>query len=176
MTRTHNALAAIIDRAPVSVSTNLESERTAVLAREEEARATGDNCLAQELAWERAIIDLNAPPEEHYSLFRGSEFEPYADFYGLTDETLEYARDRARETSNLLLRVHHLEYALARGPNTGEEWFTTRRQLVESYRELIDFTVPQITGEAGDVDAVYVSRWIGATRIAAIRTGRSTRR
>lgn len=141
MTRTHDALGTSIDT-DSTISTNLEEERKAVLRREAEARDVEESALVQELAWERAIMDLNVPAQKHYSLFCGSEFEAYAEFYGLDGNTVAYARERARETSNLLLRVHHLEYVLARGPQTGKEWFATQRQLAEAYRELIDTSRP----------------------------------
>lgn len=160
MTRTHDAVGAIIDQAAASVATNLAAERKEVLQREDHARAAGEVALAQQLAWERGIIDLIVPEEKHYSLFHGAEFSAYAEYYGLTDETLEYARERARETSNLLLRVHHLEYALERGPQNGREWFVTQQQLADEYRELIDTAANRITGQAGRLDAVYLSRWM----------------
>jgi hypothetical protein len=71
MTRTHDILGASIDQAPTSVTTNLRTERKAVLKREHEARAAGDDGLAQELVSERAIMDLNVPAQKHYSLFCG---------------------------------------------------------------------------------------------------------
>lgn len=170
MTRTHIELGPIIDQAPTSIVTRLGREREAVLEREEKAEAEGDDALAQQLGWERGIIDLNVPGEEHYSLFRGGDFETYSEFYQLTDETLAYARDRASETENPLLRIHHLEYVLARSPQTGKEWIRTQRELAEAYRELIDRTVSRITGEPDRVDGVYVSDWMGPlASLAAIR-------
>ena len=114
-------------------------------------------------------MDLNAPAEAHYSLFGGSEFEVYAEHYGLTDEALAYAHERVAETENLLLRAHHLEYALARGPQTGQEWFRTQRHLADTYRQLIDSLISQISGEPG-VEGVYVSRW--TTRLASLVSAR----
>jgi hypothetical protein len=166
MTRTHDALAALIDRPAIVAAPDLQDERKAVLDRAKVARESGDADLARELGWERAIMNLNVPAQEHYSLFRGGEFEAYAEFYGLTDAAIEYAHERARESSNLLLRVHHLEYVLARGPQAGRDWFSTQRQLAEAYRRLIDATVDQISGEPGRVEGVYVSRWMA--RLASL--------
>lgn len=170
MTRTHDALAAVIDAPNAAGATDLRSERKAVLDRENVARQVGEADLARELAWERGIMDLNVPAQEHYSLFCGAEFETYSEFYGLTEATLAYAVERARETPNLLLRVHHLEYALARGPQTGRDWFSTRSELAQTYRELIDKVVVEITGEPGHVEGVYVSRWMG--RLASLVSAR----
>ena len=166
MTRTHEELGTAIDGAPASIVTRLGDERETVLKREDEAQAAGEDALAEELRWERGIIDLNVPGTQHYSLFRGSDFEAYSAFYQLTDETLAYARERASETANPLLRVHHIEYVLARGPQTGREWIRTQRELAEVYRELIDRTVSRITGEPDRVDGVYVSDWMG--RLASL--------
>lgn len=174
MTRTHDVLADIIDGPNAAGANDLHGERKAVLDRENAAGEVGDVDLARELAWERGIMDLNVPAQEHYSLFRGAEFEAYSEFYGLSDATLGYAAERARETSNLLLRVHHLEYVLACGPQTGREWFSTCCELAKTYRQLIDKVVAQITGEPGHVDGVYVSRWMA--RIASLVSARGVLR
>lgn len=166
MTITHELLGDAVDALPVEQTTDLDEVRSAVLRREQEAQKEGEEEASVVLAWERGIIDLNVPETPHYSLFRGAAYEQYAEFYGFTDETLEYARRRATETTNPLLRVHHLEYVLARGPQTGREWFNVQRQLAEAYRTLVDHTLALITGRPGDHGALYIARWVG--RIAGL--------
>lgn len=158
MTKTHDVLKDDIDRP--TTATNLRSERSVVLRREDEAREGGEEDLVTQLAWERAIMDLNAPPSEEAALFRSSAYEAYAEFYGLTEDTVSYAQERAAETANLLLCAHHLEYLHARGPRSGREWHLLRRRLAETYRCLIDEAISRITGEPGDFEALYASRWM----------------
>lgn len=92
MTKTHDRLAAVIDTQPEDQINELAELRKAVFQSEEAAGASGDEELARELSWERGIIDLVVPPKEHYSLFRGADYDRFAEFYGFTDQTLDYAR------------------------------------------------------------------------------------
>ena len=160
MTRTHEALGSDIDVCPDEQVTHLEGPRSTVLRREQSAIQQDEYDLVEALSWERGIMDLNAPAEGHYSLFRNGEYEKYAEFYRFSPNTLEYARDRAAETSNPLLRVHHLEFVLARGPQRGREWINTQRELATAYRTLVDHTTARVSGQPEDHGALYVSRWV----------------
>lgn len=159
MTRTGRELGRLIDRTS-TVQTDLNGVREAVLTREGVAKEEGDTDLARELAWERAVIDLNVPPRPDYSLFHGADFERYAEFYGLSDETVDYSRLRAEETGNALLRVHHLEYVLARGPQRGREWFISQRKLAQAYRVLVDEVLGQLPSGADATIGLHISDWI----------------
>jgi hypothetical protein len=166
VTQTHETLGSDIDFCPDEQVTDLDGLRSTVLLREQAAIQQEEDDLVEALSWERGIIDLNAPAEGHYSLFRNAEYEKYAEFYKFSPGTLIYARDRAAETSNPLLRVHHLEFVLARGPQRGRESINTQRELAKAYRTLVDHTTAMLTGQPDDHSALYISRWV--ERIAAL--------
>lgn len=101
------------------------------------AETTGDAATVELLNWELGILTLSLAPSENVSPFQGLPYEAYAQSYQLTDQTVAYARERAAETQDLILKIHYLMFVLLRSEPKGRAWFELQRELLTSYREYI---------------------------------------
>ena len=108
----------------------------AALLRAKEAR---DDETVRQMHWELAMMDLLPVVQDGTSPWHGATYEHYAEVHHLVLETVAYARDRARETHDLRLRIRYLEFALRRcEPQTGRTWIDLQRELLVAYREYVD--------------------------------------
>lgn len=105
------------------------------LRRAEEA---GDADIVELMQWELAILNVLLAPAEGVSPYHGTPYEQFAERYKLTPETEVYARERAAETQDLILRLHYLQYALLRMAPKGRAWIDVQRELLSGYREYVD--------------------------------------
>ena len=88
--------------------------------------------------WELGLIDLNVLAAGELSPYGGGTFEAFARFYRLNEETVAYARERAEETRDVILRIHYLTFVLLRSEPRGREWIDLQRELTSAYREFVD--------------------------------------
>ena len=88
--------------------------------------------------WELGLVDLEPVPRRNGGSYRGASYEQYAAFYHLEPETVEYARARARETGDIILRIHYLEFVLLRSEPRGRPWIELQREILQTYRDFVD--------------------------------------
>ncbi len=140
MTRTPTILGPAYD-APAQLAADLRingAKRAMARAELDRAEAAGDADAARLMRWELGLIDLVPTAAEGVSPYRGGTYEQYAEFYGLTLETVPYARERARETRDILFKLQYLEFVLLRSEPTGRAWIDLQREILATYREYID--------------------------------------
>jgi uncharacterized protein DUF4209 len=140
VTRTPAILGPAYD-APAQLAADLRlngAKRAMVRAELDRADAAGDAEAARLMRWELGLIDLVPTAAEGFSPYRGGTYEQYAEFYHLTPETVPYARERARETRDILFKLQYLEFVLLRSEPTGRAWIDLQREILATYREYID--------------------------------------
>jgi hypothetical protein len=123
------------------------AKRDLALARLNLAEEERDAEVAQVMKWELGMLDLVMAPAEGTSPYRG-EYDRYAEFYGLNPDTAAYARDRATETGDVILKLHYLEYVSLRTPRSGLNWLEQQRQLLATHREYIEGCIAGAGDEA----------------------------
>lgn len=152
MTRTPTLLGAEYD-APATLSASLdlyEPKRVLALSalRRFESSADDEEVLRL-MYWELGLIDLRLAHAPGMSPYGGAEYEQYATPYRLAPETADYARQRANETEDVILKLHYLEFALLRMEPRGREWLELQREILRAYRKFVDGCVQ---GAGNDLD------------------------
>jgi hypothetical protein len=126
-------------RLPTRHGTDLyEAKRGLVLAALRQAESRNDAEAERLMFWELGLIDLTLGAEAGVSPYGDSSFERYAGHYRLSEETTGYARERAAETSDIVLKLQYLEYILLRIPQHGRERVDLQRELLSVYRSYVD--------------------------------------
>lgn len=123
------ALPSSVDRTPKRRRAQRELER---------AESAGDAAVAEVMWWEIGLLDLVLAPDGNTSPYRGGEYEAYAAHYRLRPETVAYARERAAETRDVILRLYYLDFALLRSEPRGRGWIDLQRELLTAWREYVD--------------------------------------
>lgn len=122
--------------APVKPLASLDAnghKRALVLHRLNAAIEEGDTEIERLMYWELGLLDLVPTPAPTFSIFRGSEYGPYAKHYRFTDDTAAYAKERAVESQDVLHKLRYVEFVLQVAGGTAEEEKTLRRELVRLY-------------------------------------------
>jgi hypothetical protein len=138
MTRTPEILGSEYD-APAKLPERLAhyEKRGIALAELERAEANGDSTTAELMYWELGLLDLLLSPPKDVSPYHRGTYEVYAEHYRLTDNTVAYARKRANETRDLILKLHYLTFVLLRSKPTGKAWIQLQQELLATHREYI---------------------------------------
>jgi len=102
------------------------------------AESIGDAATVELLNWELGIQTISLAPAADVSPFQGCPYEAYAKSYHLTENTTTYARERATETQDLILKIHYLAFILFRSEPKGRAWFELQQELLAAYRTYID--------------------------------------
>jgi hypothetical protein len=140
MTATPAVLGSQYD-APALLAASLhhyEAKRHLALAALRAAEATGQEDVVKLMHWELGLIDLIITPGKDVSPYGGASYEPYAAHFRLTSETPAYARERAAETQDIILKLHYLEFVLLQSEPRGRPWIQLQREILGAYRTYID--------------------------------------
>lgn len=140
MTLTPKLLGSAYD-APAALSTSLswyEAKRHMALGALNRAMSNGLEDVVQTMFWELGLIDVNVSTDGDPSPFGGGAFEDFAAHYRISDDTVAYARERATETGDVVLRIHYLTFVLLRTHASGRAWIDLQRELASAFREYVD--------------------------------------
>lgn len=113
-----------------------KAKRDLALAALRRAETDGDDDVVRFMYWELGLIDLNASTDGDPSPYRGGAYDAFAAFYRITDDTVAYARERASETNDVVLRIHYLMFVLLRTEPRGRAWIEVQRELSAALRAL----------------------------------------
>jgi len=143
------------------------AKRSRALRELERAEQAGEQKVEEVMWWELALIDLTLAPEEGTSPYGGRGYDAYAAHYRLRPETAEYARERATETADIILRLHYLDYVLLNTEPKGRAWIDLQRQILVVWREYVDGCRAGAGADReGFVVGVYIDRaLIGMERL-----------
>lgn len=114
------------------------AKRSRALRELERAEQAGEGDVVELMWWELGLIDLVLAPEEGTSPYGGRGYDEYVAHYRLRPETVDYARARAGETGDIILKLHYLEYVLLRSEPRGRAWIDLQRALLMAWREYVN--------------------------------------
>jgi len=160
VTRTPTILGPAYD-APAHLPADLRingEKRALALAELNRAEAAGDAEAARLMRWELGVIDLVPIGAEKVSPYRGATYEQYAEFYYLTAETVSYARERAHETKDILLKLQYLEFVLLRSEPKGRAWIDLQREILAADREYVDGCLAGLGNDRHGFAGIYIER------------------
>lgn len=126
---------------PVNLPSSVDDRREKRLRAQREmerAAAAGQAEVAETMWWEMGLLDLVLAPDGDTSPYRGGEYDSYATHYHFRPETVAYARERAAETRDVVLRLSYLNYVLLQTPPRGRAWIDLQREILSAWREYVD--------------------------------------
>ncbi len=144
-------------------------KRDIALAELRRAEAAGEADIVELMHWELGLIDLVLAPGDGVSPYGGGDYKPYAEFHHLTPETAAYARERAFETRDVILKLQYLEYALLQMEPQGRPWIDLQREILGTYREYADGCRASASSDGEGFAGLHVER-------ALVAVGRLLRR
>jgi hypothetical protein len=160
--------------APSGLASNLlrhETKRNIALVRLKRIEQDGDPDEIRMLYWELGLADLNVLITDDRSPFGGGEYENFARFYLISEETVPYARARADETKDVILKIHYLTFVLLRSEPRGRAWIALQRELAEAYREFISRCRDDAERDPKGFVGVYIDQALASLRPLLERPG-----
>lgn len=160
--------------APAMLSDSLfgyEVKRTLALGLLNRAESEGRDDVVRTMFWELGMIDLNVTTDGDPSPYGGGSFEAFAAHYRMSDETVKYARERAAETQDVVLRIHYLTFVLLRCEPRGRAWVDLQRELATALREYIDRCWEGATNDPNGHAGVHIDRALVPLRRLLARPG-----
>lgn len=148
-----------------------QPKRQRALARLLAAEADGAAEIIRILRWELGLLDLTIAPADGVSAYRGGDFSAYAEYYGLAEATADYARERAGETNDIILKLHYLEYVLLRREPRGREWIQLQREVLGCYRDYADGCRTSAAADSEGFAGLHIERALVAVGRLFTRPG-----
>jgi hypothetical protein len=148
-----------------------EPKRSMALGQLKRAESAGDQDAVRTMYWELGLIDLNVLATGDLSPYGGGAFEDFASFYHLTEETVAYARARADETKDVILRINYLTFVLLRSEPKGRAWIDLQRELAQAYRQFVDAGRNGADSDPNGFVGVYIDRALVPLRQLLERAG-----
>lgn len=121
--------------------------------------------------WEMALLRFSPVPSENSTQYEGVSYEEFAASFGLTLETEAYALERAAETTDVVLRLHYLGFALDRMPQTGATWIERQREIVQVWRQYVDECRAAAPGDSGGNAGLFIESALKALGLLISRPG-----
>ena len=134
-----------------------EAKRDLALAALRRAEEDSDDEVVRLLYWELGLIDLDVSTDGDPSPYGGGAYDAFAAFYRITDETVAYARERASETNDIVLRIHYLTFVLLMTEPRGRAWIEVQRELSVALRAFVDGCRHGATTRADGLTGVYIA-------------------
>jgi uncharacterized protein DUF4209 len=173
MTRTAEILGSNYD-APAQLPERLEHyepKRGFALAALKRTEAEGDAGAVEVLYWELGLLDLWLSSAKDVSPYRGCTYEAYAEQYRMTESTVAYGRERAKETRDVVLKLHYLSFVLLRSEPRGRTWIELQRELLMSYREYVSGCIQGSKSDPAHSMAVWLDGALSAAGPLMARPG-----
>ncbi|WP_043429680.1 DUF4209 domain-containing protein [Cystobacter fuscus] len=173
MTRTAEILGSDYD-APAQLPEQLEHyapKRGIALAALKRAEAEGDAATVEVLHWELGLIDLWLSPAKGVSPYRGGTYEAYAKQYRISESTVAYGRERAKETRDVVLKLHYLSFVLLRSEPRGRTWIELQWELLTSCREYVSGCIQGSKSDPAHSMAVWIDSALSAAGPLMARPG-----
>jgi hypothetical protein len=173
MTRAGILLGAEYD-APAQMPADAEhyfDKRQSVQAAIARLKAAGESSDLDLVWWEMALLRFSPVPSEDGTQYEGVSYEKFATNFGLTPEAAVYAVERAAETSDIVLRLHYLAFALDRMPQTGAMWIERQREILLVWRQYMDECRAAAPGDIEGNAALFIEIALKALGPMAARPG-----
>jgi hypothetical protein len=143
-----------------------EAKRSIVLGALQRFEAAADPVSVRLAYWELGLHDLIITPADGNSPYGGAPYEAYAAHYRLTADTVAYAEERAKETGDIVLELHYLEFVFLRSEQRGKEWIRRQQQLLTVYRRYIDRCRTDAANDPEAFAGVFIDRAL--TRVSTL--------
>lgn len=173
MTQTPALLGPLYD-APARLATGLDHyvvKRDMALVELRRQEADGNEENARLMYWELGLIDLGITPAEGESPYGGAPYNRYAEHFRFTVETPTYARERAAETQDVILRLHYLEFVLLRSEPRGRPWIELQREILEAYRIYVEGCRAGVGNDPACHAGLYIDRALSRVGQLVSRAG-----
>lgn len=146
-------------------------KRQSVQVAIERLKAAGESSDLDQVWWEMALLRFSPVPSEDGTQYEGVSYEKFAPGFGLTPTAAVYAAERAAETSDIVLRLHYLGFALDRMPQTGATWIERQREILPVWRQYVDDCRVAAPGDVEGNAALFIENALRAIGPMAARPG-----